>query len=195
MSKRTPGPVSRWVVRSLDLLIEHVLAYTAAAIMFLMMMFTLIDVLGRELLNTPLPGGFEVTELLLAVIIFLGLPLVTAEAAHVDVDLCDPTVPERLKPYQDAAIGLVNVLAFGTLSWMLWHFFDRTLRYEDTTAILEIPYAGLVFLMASMATLSTVVQTAMLFLTRGRRLFPRAATAASASSASSASPSSDGKDV
>lgn len=167
------GPVGRVVVGVLEVLFERILAHAAAAIMFLMMALTLIDVVGRNLFDAPLPGGFEVTELLLAVIIFLGLPMVTAEAAHVDVDICDPTVPERLKPYQDAFIGLVNVGAFATLSWMLWKLAFRTYQYQDTTAILEIPYAGLVFLMAVTASLSTVALVAMAFLTRGRRLFPR----------------------
>lgn len=158
-------------LRPLEFLFERVLAYTAAAVMFLMMAVTLVDVVGRNLFSAPLPGGFEVTELLLAVIIFLGLPMVTAGASHVDVDLCDPTVPERLKPVQDALIGLINIGSFGMLSWMLWHLALRTYRYEDTTAILQIPYAGLVILMASMATLSTLALVLMLFLTRGRSLF------------------------
>ncbi len=186
MTKQAQGPVARAVRGILEVIIERLLAVTASVIMFLMMMFTLIDVLGRNLFNAPLPGGFEVTELLLAVIIFLGLPMVTSEATHVDVDLCDPTVPEPLKPYQDAAIGIINIVAFATLTWMLWEFFQRTLQYEDTTAILEIPYAGLVFLMVVMAALSTVAQTAMLFLTRGRRLFGRPAKVVL--------PSSDGKE-
>ncbi|HEY0834740.1 MAG TPA: TRAP transporter small permease [Azospirillum sp.] len=155
----------------LEFLFERVLAYTAAAVMFLMMALTLIDVVGRDLFSAPLPGGFEVTELLLAVIIFLGLPLVTAEAAHVDVDICDPTVPERLKPYQDVLIGLINIGAFGTMAWMLWRFALRTYEYGDTTAILQIPFAGLVFLMAVMVSLSTLALIAMLFVSRGRSLF------------------------
>lgn len=173
MGKHPPSPRRKAWLRPLEFLFERVLAGTAAAVMFLMMALTLVDVVGRDLFHAPLPGGFEVTELLLAVIIFLGLPMVTAGASHVDVDLCDPTVPERLKPYQDAAIGLVNIGCFVALSWMLWEFFLRTLRYEDTTAILEIPYAGLVFLMALMASLSTVALVLMLFLTRGRALFAR----------------------
>lgn len=177
MKKTMGSPAQRLVVSVLDVLFERILASAAAVIMFLMMMLTFIDVVGRNLFNTPLPGGFEVTELLLAVIIFLGLPMVTAEAAHVDVDICDPTVPERLKPYQDAIIGLVNIACFGTLSWMLWRYAIRTYEYEDTTAILEIPYAGLVFLMASMATLSTIALVAMLFFTRGRRLFAQSPSA------------------
>jgi len=158
-------------VRALEFLFERVLAYTAAFVMFVMMLVTLVDVVGRDLFSAPLPGGFEVTELLLAALIFLGLPMVTAENAHVDVDLLDSTVPEFLKPLQNIVIGLVNVIAFGVLSWMLWKFALRTYRYEDTTAILEIPFAGLVFLMAICCTLSTIALVWMLLFKRGKKLF------------------------
>lgn len=176
MRTHQASPRRQFLLRLMEFLFERVLGYTAAAVMFLMMAVTLVDVVGRNLFSAPLPGGYEITELLLAVIIFLGLPMVTAGANHVDVDLFDPTVPERLKPYQDAIVGLINIGSFGVLSWMLWHFFLRTYRYQDTTAILQIPYAGLVFLMALMATVSTLTLVVMLFLTRGRSLFatPRA---------------------
>ena len=48
-----------------------------------MMMITAVDVAGRYLFNKPLAGGFELTEMLLAALIYCGLPLVSAAArAH-----------------------------------------------------------------------------------------------------------------
>lgn len=158
-------------VSSLEFLFERVLAYTAACVMFVMMAVTLVDVVGRDLFSAPLPGGFEITELLLASLIFLGLPMVTAESAHVDVDLLDSTVPAFLKPLQNILIGVVNIAAFGILSWMLWKFAIRTYEYEDTTAVLQIPYAGLVFLMAICSSLSTLALIVMLIFKRGQKLF------------------------
>ncbi|WP_286239512.1 TRAP transporter small permease [Neptuniibacter halophilus] len=160
-------------LRSLEFLFERVLAYTAAAFMFLMMLVTLVDVVGRDLFSAPLPGGFEVTELLLAALIFLGLPMVTAENAHVDVDLLDSTVPAFLKPLQNLLICLVNLIAFAVLSWMLWKFALRTYEYEDTTAILQIPFAGLVFLMAACCSVSTLALLCMLLFKGGKGLFRR----------------------
>lgn len=167
-------------VNSLEFLFERVLAYTAALVMFVMMLVTLVDVIGRDLFSAPLPGGFEITELLLASLIFLGLPMVTAENAHVDVDLLDSTVPQFLKPLQSYLIGLINLAAFAVLSWMLWKFALRTYRYEDTTAILEIPFAGLVFLMAACSSLSTLAVLASLILGKpGKNLFKTDKTEAS----------------
>jgi len=42
-----------------------------------MMVLTFVDVVGRYLLNRPLRGAFELTELGLVVLIFAGLPLVS----------------------------------------------------------------------------------------------------------------------
>ncbi|WP_299200050.1 TRAP transporter small permease [uncultured Amphritea sp.] len=158
-------------IRPFEFLFERVLAYTAALAMFTMMLVTLVDVVGRDLFSAPLPGGFEVTELLLASLIFLGLPMVTAEGSHVDVDIMDSTIPAFLKPLQDIAICLVNLVAFATLSWMMWKLAFRTYEYQDTTAMLQIPYAGLVFLMAVCCTLSTWALMLMLLFKRGKKLF------------------------
>ena len=49
----------------------------AAAILFAMMVLTTVDVVARYVFNRPLRGAFEITELLLVVLIFAGLPLVS----------------------------------------------------------------------------------------------------------------------
>lgn len=159
------------VVTVLEFLYERVLAYLAAAAMFAMMTLTFVDVVGRYLFSSPLGGGFEITEFLLATLIFLGLPMVTAANGHIDVDLLDSAIPDWLKPIQNIVICLVNILAFGVLSWMLWRLALRSYEYQDTTAILEIPFAGLVLLMALCCALSTITLVIMLFLTRGKNLF------------------------
>jgi hypothetical protein len=60
----------RWLRRGLGGL--------ASALLFFMMALTFVDVVGRYLFNTPVYGGFEMTEVALATLIFAGLPLVTA---------------------------------------------------------------------------------------------------------------------
>ena len=58
-------------------LVEVLLGVAAAAILLAMMGLTFVDVVARYVFNRPLAGAFEVTELLLLVLIFAGLPLVT----------------------------------------------------------------------------------------------------------------------
>lgn len=147
--------------------LNRLLGFTAALVMFTMMMVTFVDVVGRGF-DHPVPGGFEITEFLLASLIFLGLPLVTAEGGHVEVDLLDSVIPNWFKSFQRVLIGLVNIGAIGLLSYLMWQFAFRTYKYNDTTAVLEIPYAGLTFLMAVCCTLATLALIVMLFTSRSR---------------------------
>ena len=149
-------------------LLERILGVCAAGFLFLMMLLTFVDVVGRKLFDAPVPGGFEITELMLASLIFLGLPLVTAANEHVCVDLFDAIVPERIKPIQNVLVSIIVIGAFAVLAWKMWGHAFRTYQYADTTAVLQIPYTPLVFLMALMATLTTLAQVLMLFANKGR---------------------------
>lgn len=145
-----------WLVRGEGVL-NKLLSGTAALVMFLMMALTLVDVLGRYLFSSPVTGAFEVTELMLAAVIFLGLPLITAEGGHIAVDILDSALSDRVLAVQYWLVGLINVLAFGVFAWVLWEHAFKVLRYEDTTAVLQIPYAWLAFLMAVTASVSALI--------------------------------------
>ena len=50
-------------------LLQRTLGFFAAAVLFLMMIVTAVDVVGRYFINKPLAGGFEITEIGLALLI------------------------------------------------------------------------------------------------------------------------------
>ena len=77
--------------------LQAVLGFTSASVLFLMMLITAVDVAGRYVFNKPLPGGFELTELLLAALIYCGLPLVSARREHIVIDTFDPYYSPRFK--------------------------------------------------------------------------------------------------
>ena len=56
--------------------IERFAANVSALLLFILMMLTLVDVAGRNLIRQPVPGASELTEILLALVIFLMLPRV-----------------------------------------------------------------------------------------------------------------------
>jgi TRAP-type mannitol/chloroaromatic compound transport system permease small subunit len=49
-----------------------VLAYVAAAVLMALMVLTCVDVGGRYFFNRPVWGAFELTEMMLAALIFAG---------------------------------------------------------------------------------------------------------------------------
>ena len=58
-----------------DRVIGPLLGYVAGILLFCLMTLTCIDVIGRYFFNTPVTGGFELTEMMLAALIFFGLSL------------------------------------------------------------------------------------------------------------------------
>ena len=84
------APVPAWERR-----VEALLGVAASAILLVMMLLTFVDVVARYLFNRPLRGAFEVTELMLLVLIFAGLPLVSFTDEHAVMDFVDRVLSPR----------------------------------------------------------------------------------------------------
>ena len=101
-------------------MVGPLLGYVAGILLFCLMTLTCVDVIGRYFFNMPVTGGFELTEMMLAALIFFGLPLVTIRNEHVMVDLLDPVTPDWLLRIQHIVSCLVCAVASGYLAWRLW---------------------------------------------------------------------------
>lgn len=143
------------------------LSVASAAVLFLMMAITAVDVTGRYLLNMPLPGGFELTELLLAALIYCGLPLVSWRREHIVIDTFDPLFPPRLKRALDV---VAEVICAATLSGMGYLIFVRAARvsaYGDTTTVLTLPLAPIVYLMGVMIVVAALIHISLILVPHG----------------------------
>ncbi|WP_372600031.1 TRAP transporter small permease [Amphritea sp.] len=54
-----------------------------------MVILTFADVIGRRLFDMPIYGAHDITEHIMALIVFSGLPLLTSARGHLAVDLFD----------------------------------------------------------------------------------------------------------
>jgi len=84
-----------------------------------MVLLTFTDVIGRRLFNTPVFGAHDITEHLMAVIVFSGLPLLTANRAHLSIDLFDRWL---LQPQWRIWHYLVNGLIAAVLGLIAYEF-------------------------------------------------------------------------
>jgi len=82
-----------------------------------MVLLTFTDVMGRRLFNTPVFGAHDITEHLMAVIVFSGLPLLTARRAHLSIDLFDSWL---LRPAH-LSIDLFDSWLLRP-QWRVWHY-------------------------------------------------------------------------
>ena len=144
--------ISAWEKRA-----DAVLGIAASALLFGMMVLTFFDVVGRYLLNRPIRGAFEVTELGLLVLIFAGLPLVSHGDEHVTMDFIDRILPPRLRLAWIRMVHAACAALMLFLAWQVWIKAARIASYGDTTDVLRILIAPFVYFMALMIGLTGLV--------------------------------------
>ena len=142
----------RWEQRA-----DAVLGVAASAILFCMMTLTFVDVVLRYVFNRPLRGAFEVTELMLLVLIFAGLPLVSHADEHVTMDFIDRLLRARARDVLKRAVhaGCAALMFF--LTWLMWLKAGTIAGYGDTTDVLRILVGPFVYFMAAMIALSGLI--------------------------------------
>src|ERR1700741_3678512 len=130
--------------------IDAVLGIAASVLLFGMMLLTFADVVARYLLNRPIRGAFEITELGLLVLIFAGLPLVSHADEHVTMDFIDRMLPERLVGVWVRVMHARCAAIMFFLTWQVWIKAARISAYGDTTDVLRIVVGPFVYFMALM---------------------------------------------
>ena len=148
---------------------DALLGIAASVLLFGMMVLTFFDVVGRYLLNRPIRGAFELTELTLLVLIFAGLPLVSHADEHVTMDFIDRMLPQRAVPILVRLIHALVAAVFFFLTWQVLIKAGRIAGYGDTTDVLRIPVGPFVYFMAAMIGLTAVVHVFKIFVPGDRR--------------------------
>jgi len=129
----------------------------AALMVMLMMVVTCIDVVGRYLFNSPLTGSFEITELALAAMIFIGLPLTTDSDEHIRVDLMDGAMSTGIRNMLTLIMDWLSALVLAVLAWQLWHKTQSLSADGHVTNTLEIPLTPIGYLMTASCAVSALV--------------------------------------
>ena len=136
---------------------DLLLGVVASAVLFAMMGLTVVDVVARYVFNRPLRGAFEVTELMLLVLIFAGLPLVSFSDEHATMDFIDRVLGSRAQRWLERGVQLVNGAFMLFLAWLVWLKANRIWGYRDTTDVLRILYGPFVYFMAVTLALAGLI--------------------------------------
>ena len=142
---------------------DAVLGIAASALLFCMMALTFFDVVGRYLLNRPIRGAFELTELALLVLIFAGLPLVSHADEHVTMDFIDRLLPGRARGAWIRAMHAVCAAIMFFVAWQTWIKAGKISSYGDTTDVLRITVGPFVYFMTAMIALTGAVHVFKVF--------------------------------
>lgn len=137
--------------------LRKILAGGANILLCVMVVVTCFDVIGRYFFAAPLLGAHEMITLAMGIMIYLGMPLVTASREHLVVDLAGGLLSPKAKRFQQIVVNFIAALTFVLFSYLLlFHGFGLA---EDlmTTEDFEIEQAPIAFLMAAMCFLTIFV--------------------------------------
>ncbi len=144
--------LARW-----ELGFDKALGFLAASVLMLLMIITFIDVLGRYLFSAPLPGAFELTEIMMAMLIFAGLPLVSRTNQHVTVNLIVGILSPIILHFQRLITQAIMAVVLAVMAWRMWIKAEEMLEQGDETAYLLLPIAPVAFFMTLMMAVSALI--------------------------------------
>jgi TRAP-type transport system small permease protein len=119
------------------------------------------DALLRDFLGRPLPGTFEATELVLAALIFFGLPYTSLTDSHVAVDFLTGRLGQRTQHAIIAVNALICAGLFGVITLQMTALAVEFLATQRTTITMRIPIFPCIVpvtVTAGLAALAFVVQ-------------------------------------
>ena len=137
------------------------LAWIGGWLLLAVAIVTTVDALLRDFLGRPLPGSFEATELMLAVIIFFGMPYTSLTDGHVSVDFLTSRLGTRTQYAIIAVNATICAGLFGVITLQMTTLAAEFLATARTTITMRLPIFPclvLVTVAAGLAVLGFVVQ-------------------------------------
>lgn len=149
---RVASPTARLITR-----LNAILALIMAFVLFAMMTLVTVDVIGRNFFNTPVKGGFEIVQFLLAIIIFVSLPLITWDNGHVTVSIFEGFFKRHFTRIQQLFVLCVSALSLALITWRMWIQGIELADGKQITGFLEWPIAPIAYFMSVLSAFALVI--------------------------------------
>ena len=137
---------------------SHSLGTLAGIVLAGIMMVTVVDVFGRYALNRPLPGSSELTEVMMAILIYAALPVVSERNAHIAVDLFRTATSPSVARIRDMIVRLLCAAVLAVVAWRLWAYAEQIRASRDVTEYLRLPQAPFAFGMSVLAGFASLFE-------------------------------------
>lgn len=140
---------------------RHALEGVCIAALALLVLITAIDVIGRYAFAAPLASAYPLARVLMALLVFAGLPLASAGDEHLRAGLFDAGVPRSLRRARTIAVHLVSAAACAGLAWRLAAQAHEYAANRELMELIELPLAPVVWVLAAFASASALAIAAL----------------------------------
>ncbi len=144
-------------MKSMAKTIEQAVGLLLVILLSAMVALTFADVLGRRLFNTPVFGANDITEHLMALIIFAGLPLLTARRGHLSIDLLDHWLLRPTWRGWHKAVDLLIAAVLGLMAWQYGLAVQEAHEINEVSPALTIPRAWMYMYISFTSALAAVL--------------------------------------
>lgn len=122
----------------------------AATLLFAMMALTAVDVVLRYFFSRPLAASFELTEMMMTMLIYLGIATLSLQRGHITIDLLGTlvTMPAKLEKATRVLFDLVMCTMLAGLAIQMIQYAWYLGRIGEATAVLKLPLAPLAWAIA-----------------------------------------------
>lgn len=131
--------------------------------LFAIMSLTFFDVIGRKAVSQSIPGSLELTELLMVIVIFAGMPLVSQRGEHVVFDSFDGVFSPGMLKVQKALVHILCAVAMLGLAALMWRTGGQFVESGETTAQLKLLKAPFIYGMSVFCGITGLVHIGQVF--------------------------------
>ena len=133
------------------------LALIGGGLLVVAIIITLISVIGRYSFSYPLPGDYEIVEIVCAIGVFLFFPYTHATNSNITVEFFTLALPERFKRILDTVHDVIFTLVAALLTWRVSIGLAGKYHSGETSVLIGIPlWWAYCFVVLSMALLTIV---------------------------------------
>ena len=136
---------------------NHLIAGIGACSLIPLMILTTLDVIGRDVLNFPVPGTVELSQYLLVTFVLLGLAYTQQAKGHVPVSVLTSRLPLWGQLILKITSSLFGLFIFFLLTWQGWKIAMEERTVSDLLRIPQFPFRILVAVAAFLTFLELLI--------------------------------------
>jgi TRAP-type C4-dicarboxylate transport system permease small subunit len=115
-------------------------------IVFMMMVITFSDVIGRYFFRQPVLGTYELTELGLAIMVFFSMGYTQLKKGHTSIGIIVDRWSDRKQALLDSVVYLITVLLMLVTAWQMTKYAQLLKAGNGFTGELSLPVYIFVFI-------------------------------------------------
>jgi len=156
------------MLKRIEAFASLMLGVIAGIALFVMMVLTFVDVIGRYGFHKSIFGAAEIIEHLMMLTVFAGLAFITAKNEHITVTLMEGLIARHLAAPQRWASIVVSVGCTLLITWQMYEHAVDLLRSGKRTAVLDLPQWQLPMSAAILSLVGFALLVFAVLRTRGR---------------------------